>query len=348
MYNEDNNSFSIKTETDFVELMETSTDKVDKLCVFGEYTGQLPDFTKYTRLNSVHIYRNIEQGIINQLSQLKLAELSFYTDSTAIHLSIPSLESLTIRGNGDFYSPIEKMLIGSSKILIEDSDNIKELKLSYIPNLDIHDIINLHNLQKLQLNYCDIEDICGIEELKSLKWVNISGNQIVDLGSLANLNLEYVDVTYNQVSDLTPLLGIRRLQTLLAYENLIDFEVIKDSFKIKDLIISDEDKDYYSIRKSILQMGEQARGIIKAAKEYHLKNDLEGTELRSFYERHSEEELIESEVKSALKRYYERFSPSAPGRFYNNENYRNYYVTMAKKSYPEYFETTDVTAFDLK
>ena len=91
--------------------------------------------------------------------------------------------------------------------------NLKGLHISGVtpntPNLDLHALTNLINLERLWLANSKVSDIRPLAALKRLRILDISGNAIGDISSLAGLvALRTLQVQGNPITDFTPLVGL--------------------------------------------------------------------------------------------------------------------------------------------
>lgn len=106
-----------------------------------------------------------------------------------------------------------------------------------------------------------IDDLTGLADFRDLKELKVSGYQILDISSLAGLqltklelqenmirdisplrdmtSLEYLDLHHNGISDLTPLQNLTRLRTLWLHENMIsDLTPLKGLSSLRNLYLS--------------------------------------------------------------------------------------------------------------
>ena len=106
-----------------------------------------------------------------------------------------------------------------------------------------------------------IDDLTGLADFRDLKELKVSGYQILDISSLAGLqltklelqenmirdisplqnltSLEILDLHHNGISDLTPLQNLTRLRTLWLHENMIsDLTPLKGLSSLRNLYLS--------------------------------------------------------------------------------------------------------------
>ena len=91
--------------------------------------------------------------------------------------------------------------------------NLKNLNISGLtantPNLDLHALTNLINLERLWLANSKVSDIRPLAALKRLRILDISGNAIGDISPLAGLvALRTLQVQGNPITDFTPLVEL--------------------------------------------------------------------------------------------------------------------------------------------
>ena len=96
--------------------------------------------------------------------------------------------------------------------------NLKVLNISGMapntPNLDLHPLANLINLERLWLANSKVSDIRPLAKLKRLHVLDISGNAIEDISPLAELvALRTLQVQGNPITDFTPLIGLNLIES---------------------------------------------------------------------------------------------------------------------------------------
>jgi chitodextrinase len=128
--------------------------------------------------------------------------------------------------------------------------NLSSLYLANNAITSLEPLGDLPSLRWLDVSGNAITDLTGIDALDGLEWLDLSGNPIDDYGvgetvqlpSLEQLylvdtgltdaglqavaeimpNLQYLDISYNEISDLSPLSGMKYLRELYAPFNRID------------------------------------------------------------------------------------------------------------------------------
>lgn len=108
-----------------------------------------------------------------------------------------------------------------------------DLSYSYLANNDMSDLKNFKNTESIQISAAgfkpDFKGICGLDKLKKL---NIFGNDIEDISSIAYLNtVEELSLGSNNIKDLSPLKNFKNLKKL----NLSSNSNIKDISALADL-----------------------------------------------------------------------------------------------------------------
>ena len=88
---------------------------------------------------------------------------------------------------------------------------LEELYLHHNSISDISPIAGLTNLKRLDLSRIDIlSDISPLATLSNLEWLSLRNNKILDISPLSGLtSLTWLDVSENEISNLSPLDGIR-------------------------------------------------------------------------------------------------------------------------------------------
>ena len=106
-------------------------------------------------------------------------------------------------------------------------DDITELDLSFNQLTDISGIRLFKNIKKLHLwNNRFFKDISKLKDLKNLKFLDISSNQITDISVLKNLNkLEVLDINNlelesNQIKHIKSLNNLEKLYCRKAFKDM--------------------------------------------------------------------------------------------------------------------------------
>lgn len=89
------------------------------------------------------------------------------------------------------------------------------------------DLLDLVSLDARELN---IRDLSGIQYCRNLQWLDLRGNAISNLKPLEQLGmpespfdspLVYLNLNTNEITDISPLVGLMNLQGLLLFDNQI-------------------------------------------------------------------------------------------------------------------------------
>lgn len=90
--------------------------------------------------------------------------------------------------------------------------------------------LDLLGVQKLDARGLNIRDLSGIEHCLNLQWLDLQSNAISNLKPLEQLGrpsspfdspLVYLNLNSNEITDITPLVGLMNLQGLLLFDNLV-------------------------------------------------------------------------------------------------------------------------------
>lgn len=68
----------------------------------------------------------------------------------------------------------------------------------------------------------DFYSLADFRQFRNLTRLTVAGQQVTDLTGIEDLPLEYLNLTYNHVSDLSPLSGIKTLRSLVLAQNPVD------------------------------------------------------------------------------------------------------------------------------
>lgn len=134
------------------------------------------------------------------------------------HLDVADTEITNLRPIAGIYD-LKKIDISRTRITSLSGigpGKLEELRMSGTTVTDLTPLINLRELRRLSLSNCPISDIEAFWDLESLRQLDLSGTQVVNLAPISRLGLEDLDVSGTLVADLTPVIGFRRLRRLNA------------------------------------------------------------------------------------------------------------------------------------
>ncbi len=98
--------------------------------------------------------------------------------------------------------------------------SLRELELSYNPNINLNNLIEFKNLLELNLSFNQISDITNLKQLKKLKELNLSNNRIADIRILSELEeLEELNLANNNITNIEPLKNLKNLKRLNLRNN---------------------------------------------------------------------------------------------------------------------------------
>ncbi len=206
--------------------------------------------------------RDLKTGEYKELRGEGRKELELLYNSEVVHINLShnriakltplynlkNLKSVTLNNN-EAQMDINEILKLKHLTRLEIG-NIRQEHLAVLAQL-----INLKELQisREELNPITLLDIFQLKNLTNLERLNISGNRITSLKALENMtNMLELDISRNGVQDITPLKNMKKLQVLKASFNVIedlsplqnltalreiylDFNSVKDDTPIKQL-----------------------------------------------------------------------------------------------------------------
>ncbi|KAI8895704.1 P-loop containing nucleoside triphosphate hydrolase protein [Globomyces pollinis-pini] len=100
--------------------------------------------------------------------------------------------------------------------------NIQDVDMSRNRIVNIGDMSSHRFLTRLSLDYNMISDISSLSDCRNLKYLTVCGNMITSTRSLSGLPLKFLDLRKNQLSELSGIESLLKLQTLLVGDNTID------------------------------------------------------------------------------------------------------------------------------
>ncbi len=230
-----------KLELDDVEVSTEAIPSLDSLSMLtelrisGEYLDAISGMTGIEKLTIGDNYYS-EASILSTLEglkQLKL-ELSSQEPVTAEQIAeLPNLEDLEVYLDFPEEYYIDPLFSSKSiKSLTISSSDIHEEAI-YV---DFNTIPDNDTLKKLSINDINVVDISGDNEEKSfgeysspllshfkgLEELSVKENQITSLDFVSNMpKLRILDISDNYVSDMSPLLDCKNLETLICKNNPI-------------------------------------------------------------------------------------------------------------------------------
>ena len=108
---------------------------------------------------------------------------------------------------------------------------------------DLSGIERFHHLEKLNLGHNSIQNLLNLQlggSRDRLLWLDLSYNQINDLGPLGDLsNLETLDLSGNQIENLQPLTRLKALRRLSLTGNPLnekELEKLRDALPDCEII----------------------------------------------------------------------------------------------------------------
>ena len=223
-----------------------------KLGVLKLYRNNISDITPLAGLTSLQEL-GLENNNISDITPLSnltaLKHLRLHnnqiTDLTPL-TNLSNLEELSISGNPIIdFSPLAKFPhfahLVPTFIEIPDPtfERVIREKLGLPAKIPLTDI-EMQRLWDLVVLKSDIANLQGLEHAVNLRFLHLSGSQIVDLTPLATLvSLEVLKLYDNEISDITPLANLTNLQELnLSGNQIEDFTPLLGLTKLENLNVS--------------------------------------------------------------------------------------------------------------
>jgi LPXTG-motif cell wall-anchored protein len=160
--------------------------------------------------DSLHIYSR----------DLYESDMGILTSLSASNLGIEVLDGLELAVN------LEELLLDSNSISnLNPLAGLKKLHILSLNNNNLSDIsglANLTNLEMLMLNGNEIVDINILSQFSQLMMLSLQGNKIMDITPLEGLAIEFLIIGYNEIEDISSLLTLESLQSVLLMKNRLD------------------------------------------------------------------------------------------------------------------------------
>ncbi len=124
--------------------------------------------------------------------------------------------------------------------ILEFADSLKFLILRKNELRDISLVGRLNGLQALDLSGNNINDIGVLKELESLKKLYLIRNKIIDISVLRNLkDLQVLKLSWNEIENIIVLKELKKLEVLsLSGNNISDFSILRDLRNLRKLYLS--------------------------------------------------------------------------------------------------------------
>ena len=147
-------------------------------------------------------------------------------------------QNVTFTSNCNYPSSCFAPFPASQYTIIPDS--LFELRLMSLGHDSIHDGYvlksNIMNIDSLDISSFGIYELTGIEDFTNLKYLNCSGNQIVNLNLSQNSALSYLDCSNNQINNL--LFSQKKAQSNLITLNCNQNQILTLDAASKTLLAS--------------------------------------------------------------------------------------------------------------
>ena len=166
-----------------------------------------------------------ELFVVEGLEELRITNCSFEVAPTKVAVG-DNLKVLDLSGTsfGDNYNGTLEDDQEVLRLYCEAAPTLEKLNLTYYNLTDLSVLNKLANLKELSLNYCELTEIPGntFEGCESLEALDISMNQIADIGFVKNLPaLKYLEIQEGYVTDLSPLLDCPQIRYVDVRQNPI-------------------------------------------------------------------------------------------------------------------------------
>ena len=173
---------------------------LDETYVYGNFP---------TSLKSIYCHNVLTNDVLNRLAQncpnLEKIETDCnnVTDVSCLKTAVfkNTLQSLKLRGDSSHQSsPIKLMNLNG----LDGFSSLNKLQIEYTELNDITGLKNCPNLKELILRISKIKSISSLNDLTSIEKLTLDNNSIASLHGIENLkNMHTLDITKNTVSDIT-------------------------------------------------------------------------------------------------------------------------------------------------
>lgn len=192
---------------------------VTELLIVHSYEAELPDLSLFPNLTSFSCTNPVTMDYIvrQDLSKLKKLRISFNNCEGAITINASSLELLGISIHNNYPEEIQldAFACQDNYIQLSDMPYLKQIEFRYCTGHRIILADDYSSVEKAVFVNQDGTDFSILSKFPLLKELTISGCNCRDVNFLRSIKtLRRIDLSYNCLSDISPLLVLNHLEHL--------------------------------------------------------------------------------------------------------------------------------------
>ncbi len=333
------------------------------ITVLGSYDGSLDFLGDIPNLEHLTCYHILPKDVLEQIDLSSMEELDLTVDdeNEDVYIDAPWLKKLSLGGAINRPSPLERMLLDSSRLDISRCKRLEALNLRNYDSYDISSIGLLKRLKSLRLSQMKFEDLEWLKDCNNLETLVFENCEFlleslpalphlkslsIYLGGLDSIKglpafpeLEVLNLSHNNITDVSELLKIKTLKKLDLYHNPIRNPKAVRGLGIEDTVITENDRrqrkianDFqFLLYRAFLRLKKNETDLKEGnISNPYLRRRLEADSKKSEEERYSE--YINLDVENAIERM--RSYVNTPDEDSTEENLKEIYVTYIKQNYP--------------
>lgn len=195
---------------------------ITRLFIRYGYTDELPDLSLFPCLEAFSSTLPVTMDYLAQqdLTKIKELYLRFENGAGAICILAPALETLSIAIDNNEDAQLDFFTCSENSIFLANMPHLKSLQFRQCTWHKV--IINgvMPSVERLVFCNQDHTDFSILDKFPNLKELTVTGCGCKDVSFIKGLNnLTKLDVSYNYISDITPLLDIPSLQEVNIRRN---------------------------------------------------------------------------------------------------------------------------------
>ena len=241
---------------------------INNLWLVNRGISNLAGLELFYSLNELYLSNNdiADLGPLSRLSNLSYLNVRANPlDEEAVRVVIPALQARGVeveRDSVEVEIPDDNLRAALKEQLGKnEGDSINDTDLAHLGHLD--------------LSGNNIVDVGSLSWFTNLTYLDLSDNNSVDVGSLSRLtNLTYLDLSGSNIVDVGPLLGLTNLTYLdLSDNNVVDFGPLSGLAHLEYLNVRDNPLDEEALSVQILPLQDAGVEVILDLVEVEIPDD---------------------------------------------------------------------------